>query len=609
MATMTATARAARRFDVELFALLFGSSVAFSLTLARLPGGIAAFWISSGLWVGWMLSRPTTQWGRYIVAGVLIDVFVRQTTTMAGWQGIGLTAANVLEVLIVAGTIRYRYPDIQAPRRYLGLGWTATAATLVACAISAMVATAAVGGAWGKAALSILLTWYCAHVVGMVIAATATLVVLTQGLGLSIPRSKRPGFAGSLMLLVIALGLIFRQSGMPLLFLAYPPLLWLAHRYRFAGVIAGTLALVAVGMFATATGHGPLMLFGGSALERLVLLQAYICVACLMTFPIAMEVADQMRLVSRVRTSEARYRMLADYSHDIIVRLSSTGERLYVSPSVTSVLGWSAEELIGTSHNLVHPEDVIEQQMGLTAGQLSRDPVTSTYRVRHKNGHYVWVEAITRSIPNEAMPDVDDVLLTGRDVSIRVAAQEALQETRNQLEALARVDALTGLPNRRQFDERLSQLVLRNRRRGDPLALLYVDVDYFKAVNDRLGHPAGDEVLRTFARRLSGCVRASDMVARVGGDEFAVLVDDAQLREAAAIIAQKIIAAMRHPITIMGQAVIATASIGVAYCSERTSEKLLCASADAALYVAKAAGRDTFHITQIEGQPIDPLPR
>jgi PAS domain S-box-containing protein len=150
------------------------------------------------------------------------------------------------------------------------------------------------------------------------------------------------------------------------------------------------------------------MLFGGSALERLVLLQAYICVACLMTFPIAMEVADQVRLVSRVRTSEARYRMLADYSHDIIVRLSSNGERLYVSPSVTSVLGWSADDLVGTSHNLVHPDDVVEQQKGLTGGRLTRDPVTSTYRVRHKNGNYVWIEAITRSIPNEAEPEHDD---------------------------------------------------------------------------------------------------------------------------------------------------------------------------------------------------------
>jgi diguanylate cyclase (GGDEF)-like protein len=222
--------------------------------------------------------------------------------------------------------------------------------------------------------------------------------------------------------------------------------------------------------------------------------------------------------------------------------------------------------------------------------------------------NYVWIEAITRSIPNEAEPEHDDVLLTGRDVSIRVAAQEALQETRNQLEALARIDTLTGLPNRRQFDERISQLVLRNRRRGDPLALLYVDVDYFKAVNDQFGHPAGDEVLRMFARRLSGCVRASDMVARVGGDEFAVLVDDARLPEAAAVIAQKIIAAMRHPITITGQTIVATASIGVAYCSARTSEKLLCAAADSALYVAKAAGRNTFRIAQIEGEPLDPMP-
>lgn len=596
------TMSAARRVEAGVFALLLAAAVGFSLSVARVPGGIAAFWMANGLWVGWLLSRPTAQWGPYVLAGVLLEGGIRQWTTMAGWPGIGLSLANVVEVLAVAGAIRYRHPDLRSPGDYLGMGWTATAATLIACGASALIAAAAVGRGWGPPAVSVMLTWYSAHVVGMVIAGTATLAALTLGPGLSLPRTKRLGFAGSLILLLAVLVLTFRQSSAPVLFVSYPPMLWLAYRYRFAGVIVGTLAAAAVGLVATTTGHGPLMLFGGSLLQRLVLLQAYICVACLMTFPVALAVADQARLVSRVRTSETRYRMLAEYANDIVVRLSPSGERLYVSPSITPVLGWSVAELTGTSHSLVHPDDSVQQQEGLTQGRLGR-PVVITYRMRHKDGSYVWIETLTRGIPSEAVPGQDDLLLTGRDISKRVAAQEALQETRRQLEALARTDTLTGLPNRRQFDERLGHAMARSQRQDNALALMYVDIDYFKRINDSYGHPAGDEALRQFAQRLIDSVRAGDTVARIGGDEFAVLIEDARLPEAAAVVAHKLIAAMRNPIAVAGDALAATASIGVAYCVGPISAERLCAGADRALYAAKEAGRNTFHVSRLEPMP------
>jgi diguanylate cyclase (GGDEF)-like protein len=156
----------------------------------------------------------------------------------------------------------------------------------------------------------------------------------------------------------------------------------------------------------------------------------------------------------------------------------------------------------------------------------------------------VWIEAVARTMPSVDDPDAVDIIYSGRDVSLRIAAEQALLASQRELEALARVDSLTGLPNRRQFDERLSLAVARSRRPGLPIALLYLDIDHFKQINDTHGHGVGDQVLRVFAARLARCVRAGDLVARLGGDEFVVLVEDALLPQAAEFIARKLIATM-----------------------------------------------------------------
>ena len=590
--------------DRMAMALLIGATAGLSLTIARVPGEVAAVWVSNGIFVGWLLSRPTGIWVGYVVAGFAAEFVARRLSGDDLLPGTALSVFNLLEVMIVAGTVHRLVPDVGNPRRWLSLGGIATSSTLVACAVSGLLAAVVVAATSAAPFLATFLTWYAAHVVGMVIVATFTLVAHRQGFGLIDVPGRRWDFVASMLLLAAVGAAVFLQSTYPLLFLAYPPLLWAVFRHRFAGVVVGVSLLAIIGSLATAFGHGPLALVDDAGdIERIVLLQVFIGTACLMTFPVALAMAERTRLMARMRESELRYRMLADYSHDVVVRMRVDGHRLYVSPSAKDILGWEQSEMLGSRWDLVHPDDRARQLQVMHEVIASGEPDTSTYRVRHKDGHYVWIEAVTRPIPSADQDGVMDIIYSGRNVSRRIAAEQALQASRLELEAMARVDSLTGLANRRQFDERLALALSRSRRQGLAIALMYMDIDYFKQVNDRYGHAAGDEVLRSFGQRLAACVRVGDLVARLGGDEFVVLVEDAAVPADAEAIARKLIAIMTAGIATGAANIRVTTSIGIAFCAGPAAAQALMSAADAALYAAKKAGRNTWNLVVVEGEP------
>jgi diguanylate cyclase (GGDEF)-like protein/PAS domain S-box-containing protein len=588
--------------DPVAMAILIGVAAWLSLTLARGPGELAAVWIGNGLLTGWLLSRPTRAWPAYLVAGFVVDVAARQLASDQALHATALGAFNIIEVLIVAGVIRRLVPDVGDPKGWLRLGGIATASTLVACAVSGLLAASVTQAVHGTAFLTNFITWYAAHVVGMVTIGTTTLVVHREGLDLIAAHGRRWTFAGSMLLLVVV-GVVIFQSRYPVLFLAYPPLLLAAFRHRFAGVAVGITLLSVIGGTATALGRGPVWLVEDIGMNgRIALLQIYIAGGCLMTIPVALAMSERKRLADRVRDSERRYRMLADYSHDVVVRMRANGERLYVSPSARDILGWEPAEMLGSRWELVHPDDRERQAQAMADVIASGEPRTEVYRVRHKDGHYVWVEVVTRPIPSVDEEGAMDIIYAGRDVSRRVAVEQALEASRLELEQLARVDTLTGLANRRQFDERFSLALMRLRRHGLPIALMYLDVDHFKHINDNFGHAAGDAVLRTFAQRLTDCTRASDLVARLGGDEFVVLIEDAALPGAAEVIARKLIDTMGAQITVEDSTLQVTTSIGIAYAAQPTEAATLTAAADAALYAAKKAGRNTYSLRGVDDQ-------
>jgi diguanylate cyclase (GGDEF)-like protein len=198
----------------------------------------------------------------------------------------------------------------------------------------------------------------------------------------------------------------------------------------------------------------------------------------------------------------------------------------------------------------------------------------------------------------------DGVAITSRDISERKAMEERFKY-------MAQNDALTGLPNRALFLDRLERAIARATRTKQPMALMFLDVDHFKGVNDTFGHAAGDELLRAFARRLQSCVRRNDTVARLGGDEFTIILEDLKTPQDSEVIAQKIAAALHPPIKLGDRDVNITSSIGIANHFDAVNDELspgtLLEQADQALYSAKRGGRNGYvlYAPDLELRPLE----
>lgn len=294
--------------------------------------------------------------------------------------------------------------------------------------------------------------------------------------------------------------------------------------------------------------------------------------------------------------------LVAERSSDVVVLLRRQ-TMTYVSPAVLRMLGWTGRQLEGTSLlDLVHADEqarVREQLAGIGNDRIELQP-----RMRCADGTFLWVEATVAPLCGEDGAH-DDLVLNLRDISIRKALELRLADSLRTLEELARTDGLTRIPNRRHFEEQLESDWRRCRREGKPLALLLLDVDQFKLINDRDGHQAGDAVLRHVAQCLKRrTLRGGDLCARFGGDEFAMIMPDTTLDQAARL-AERLRADVAEAADPAGPArPRATVSIGVAATNATVASPAeLLACADEALYRAKSRGRDNVlawtEVTQV----------
>jgi diguanylate cyclase (GGDEF)-like protein/PAS domain S-box-containing protein len=295
----------------------------------------------------------------------------------------------------------------------------------------------------------------------------------------------------------------------------------------------------------------------------------------------------------QLRIERDRLEMAIDGSNVVLWDTDIATHRVYLSEAWARILGTGEGDTVTTLPELlalVHPEDAeAVRRAAIEALKGHRPAYAVEHRVRARNGEWRWLLSRGRVTEREANGRATRLIGTNVDITERKRIEEAVHSA-------AQSDPLTGLSNRLLFDDRLRVALTRSRRSGSDLAVLYLDLDRFKQVNDTLGHPAGDRLLKDVALRLRACVRQSDTVARLGGDEFVVLLEDLRDREHAVVVAEKIIEEMRRPIRIEGRDLAVTTSVGLAYAHAGTDGESLLKRADKALYEAKAAGRDCFSV-------------
>jgi diguanylate cyclase (GGDEF)-like protein/PAS domain S-box-containing protein len=308
---------------------------------------------------------------------------------------------------------------------------------------------------------------------------------------------------------------------------------------------------------------------------------------------LAGEVELHRRSEQRLAASESRYRAIFDSAAEGIMLTDAALRIVQVNPAFSEITGYAAEEVLGRTPSMLgsgrHDEDFFRD---LLATLVATGRWQGEVWNRRKDGDlYVqWMSAVR--IGEADAPE--GFVATMTDITSRKQSEERLRFRANH-------DALTGLPNRRLFEDRLQSAIASALRHGERFALMLVDLDRFKGVNDRFGHLAGDALLVEVGRRLQLCVRASDTVARLGGDEFAVILGEVGGREDAAEVAGRICASMAEPFELGEGVAQVGASVGVALGPQDDADaEELQRRADAALYSVKHGGRGSF---RFHGEP------
>lgn len=359
-------------------------------------------------------------------------------------------------------------------------------------------------------------------------------------------------------------------------------------RYPATRPIAGSLAALTPYLAAAVCTLGILYnVLNGRSPDRVVLITAG-CVVLALVVRQGIMLLDNITLTQELAQKENHFRSLVQGSSDVIMIAAPNGILRYVSPAAAGVYGKAAEELVGTElASLIHPEDlgcvVHEVRRFLTVGPY--DESTTRIECRFRSGDGGWL-----NVESTVNRHHGGLIFNSRDVTERVRLQAQLQHN-------AEHDPLTDLPNRALFTKRVQQALSGRRSTDRGTAVLFIDLDGFKAVNDTIGHQAGDELLVQAARRLQDSVRHGDTASRLGGDEFAALIVGDGTRDRAARerhimeLADRLRITLSQPYLIDGNDVRVAASIGVAFAEPGLGAGELLRNADLAMYRAKGAGK------------------
>lgn len=555
------------------------------------PENVALLWLPNAVVAVALLRTERRWWVAVWAVGLLGEVVGDGLQGIAVGDAIWFGLVNMVEATAVALVVlRFGGPTLMRSVR-----------SLVAFLLAAMMVPAVTGMAgalgsvmaFGSKWIDAWPAWWFGDAIGLVVGVPIGVAILDRHEGVVVARSRAVvlwATAGGLGGAAIAVTLSAHGRIEPSQHVAIAVAVTLALGAGRLGAAAGTALLAVVSIVPVAREVGTL-----SVLES----QGFLLVVVGAVLVVGAIIESEHLTRTAMGRTEARLRTTFEDAPIgmAITDLTSgpSGRWLEVNAALCRTLGLSAEALRQIEpRSLVHPDD---RDFGEVAEIIAGAPghVDAERRYRHAEGHYIWCRVIDSVVRDPS----SGAAAYGVTQLVDVTAMKAEAAD---LAHAALHDHLTGLPNRTLLMDRLTYCVGRLRRTQGAVAVLYVDVDHFKSVNDSLGHAAGDAVLVEVGRRLRSAVRPGDTVARLGGDEFAIVCGDVVADADVTAVADRVTALLNHPMTISGQRVELSGSVGVAATRDAAHDPTeLLQAADAAMYQAKANGRSRVEFSN--GEP------
>ena len=566
-------------------AAYFGCAAA-AIVYTRFQGGFAHLWLATGILTASLAATPRRHWWALLIFAGVASVAATTAYGLGGRVALPLAAINLLEAAIGAWLLRRTQATPNTLDSLASTGHFLLAVGFIAPAIGGALGTLTAYTAGSASTAHNWLVWFSGHSLGSITCTPLVLLLLKGEWGKWARRVTPQRRNEAFMLYAIFTATTvysFYQLTLPLLFLPLGPLTLICFRHDRVLPALSVLTLAIIGVIFTSIDRGPLALVSAQTGERLQFLQFYLASVIVTILPVTADLNERRRLFRSLRNSKARYRLLLENSTDILLHLKPDGSIIYASPSIANLGGYDPDSLMNRNAlELVDPEwqePVRQCHADVLAAKGAT--VRFEYMARAREGDLRWFETQSRAVCNEA-GQLESVVSVIRDVDARKQQELdlALEATR---------DLLTGLPNRRAFAAMFKQ------SNEDARSIAIIDIDHFKRINDQYGHAAGDCALRTFADVARRALRRDDYLARIGGEEFAILFQGLHACDAQEIC-ERVRAEVSASITQYGAAGIRfTISVGVADVIDSDLDATL-ASADGALYEAKRAGRDRLSL-------------
>lgn len=534
-----------------------------------------------------LLGKPRQIPGR-VVAGSIGTFFANAVTGAALLTSLGYAVANGIEVVVALAAIRAAGLHNRAFGRLDTIAGFCVIAGGIAPAVGALFGAGFATLFAGQSFIDVFSIWYRSCALGALLVTPMAIILWRSRDQLVLPDW---GQAAGMLASLCAVGTVTVAAfslPLPLLFLPLAAIVIATVRVGWLGAMRSTLVVALIGSVFTLKGYGPIAQLVSKNTQA-TFLQFYIAACFLTALAVAALLEDRRRLTRALVAAEARYRLLSEHSADALLHVDTDGTCLYASPASADLIGLTPVQLEGTNlARFVHPEDrAVVQQTHLDVIAMPDTSRVCRYRVRHREAGERWLETRTRGIH-----DADGVV-SGAVSVIRDITADVVREAN--LSVAAETDPLTGLANRRCFLAALERQQQVSGETGFAVAML--DLDHFKLVNDTYGHAAGDEVLKQVARASGEAVRSNDVVGRLGGEEFALLLPGADERTAIEI-GERVRAAI-EALSVMldvGARIRVTVSVGVALGQPGFDAAGLLAIADMQLYAAKIDGRNRLRV-------------